>query len=110
VIYDVSGLACLSVFAGYGPDQQDMILNQTYGAIYQIPASRTLTSSLPCSTSQDADIARFLEQARFGPSDQAIAAVRQFEINGWLNQQFNTPATSYGNFPYVPGAAPFSIH
>jgi hypothetical protein len=47
-----------------------------------------------------------LEQARFGPSDQAIAAVRQFEINGWLNQQFNTPAAGYGNFPYVPGAAP----
>ena len=106
--YDVSGLPCLLVYAGYGRDQQDMILNQTYGAIYQIPASRTLTSSLPCSTSEDADIARFLEQASFGPSDQAIAAVRQLGINGWLNQQFNTPATGYGDFPYMPGAAPSS--
>jgi uncharacterized protein (DUF1800 family) len=106
VNYDVSGLQCLLVFAGYGRDQQDMILNQTYGSIYQIPASRTLTSPLPCSTSQDADIARFLEQASFGPSDQAIAAVKQLGINGWLSQQFNTPATGYGDFPYFPGTAP----
>lgn len=106
--YDVSGLPCLLVLAGYGRDQQDMILNQTYSVIYQIPASRTLTSPLPCSTSQDADIARFLEQASFGPSDQAIAAVRQLGLNGWLNQQFDTPATGYGNFPYMPGAVPAS--
>ena len=104
--YDVSGLPCLLVYAGYGRDQTDMILSQTYGAIYQIPASRTLTTPLPCSTSQDADIARFLEQATFGPSDQAIAAVKQVGFNGWINQQFNTPATGYGDFQYVPGAVP----
>lgn len=102
--YDVSGFPCFTVYAGYGRDQTDMILSQTYGTIYQIPASRTLTSPLPCSTSQDADIARLLEQASFGPSDQAITAVRQLGINGWINQQFNTPATGYGDFPYVPGA------
>ena len=102
---DVSSLPCLSVFAGYGRDQTDLLLNQTYGAIYQIPASRALATPLPCSTSADADIARFLEQASFGPNDQSIAEVRQPGLNGWLSQQFNTPVTGYGDFPYVPGAA-----
>lgn len=103
---DVSAFPCFTIYAGYGLDQTDMILSQTFATIYQIPANRTLMSPLPCSTSQDADIARLLEQASFGPSDQAIAAVRQLGINGWINQQFDTPATSYGDFPYVPGAVP----
>ncbi len=105
---DLSGLECLSVIVGYGRDQLDMVQNQTFGTVYQVPASRARTSALPCSTSQDADIARFLEQASFGPTDQAIAAVKQLGMKGWLDQQFNTPATGYGNPPYVPGAIPGS--
>jgi uncharacterized protein (DUF1800 family) len=103
---NVSALECLEVLVGYGRDATDMLANQTYGLIYQVPASRTRTSSLPCSTSQDADISRFLEQAGFGPTDQAIAEVKQLGLNGWLNRQFSTAATGYGSWPYVSGTAP----
>lgn len=102
---NVSGLECLEVFVGYGRDATDMLASQTYGLIYQVPASRTRTSSLPCSTSQDADISRFLEQAGFGPTEQAIAEVKQLGMNGWLNRQFSTASTGYGNWPYISGTA-----
>jgi uncharacterized protein (DUF1800 family) len=103
---NVSGLECLELLVGYGRDATDMLANQTYGTVYQVPAIRARTSSLPCSTSQDADISRFLEQAAFGPADQAIAEVKQLGLNGWLNRQFVTTSTGYGNWPYLSGTAP----
>lgn len=103
---NVSGYECLEVFAGYGRDATDMLAGQTYAMIYQVPAARARTSSLPCSTSQDADLSRFLEQAGFGPTDAAIAEVKQLGMNGWLNRQFSTASTGYGNWPYVSGTAP----
>jgi hypothetical protein len=36
---NVSGFECLELLVGYGRDATDMLVNQTYGLIYQIPAS-----------------------------------------------------------------------
>jgi len=62
----------------------------------------------------DADIARFLQQATFGPTDASIASVRQRGLSGWLTDQFATPKTGYvppgssGDWPYYPELKPTS--
>src|SRR5215475_11006364 len=42
----------------------------------------------------DADAARFLAQATFGPTDADIAQLRALGYHGWLNEQFSTAQTS----------------
>jgi len=42
----------------------------------------------------DADAARFLAQATFGPSDADIAHLRAIGYQAWLDEQFNAPASS----------------
>ncbi|WP_374347152.1 hypothetical protein, partial [Chitinimonas sp.] len=104
---DVSALECASVIAGYGKDAGDMLGNGLYRTIYQIPAQLPHASPLPCSAMADADVARFLEQASFGPTDASIADVKQRGMAGWIDYQMSLPKTGYtpaggGDWPYVP--------
>ena len=51
----------------------------------------------------DADAARFLEQATFGPTTVDIAHVEDVRFNGWLTEQFSMPLpTDYINMETCP--------
>ncbi|HEX6833151.1 MAG TPA: DUF1800 family protein, partial [Rudaea sp.] len=41
----------------------------------------------------DADAARFLAQATFGPNSASIASLRALGYSAWLDQQFNAPVS-----------------
>ena len=52
----------------------------------------------------DADAARFLTQATFGPTATDIAHLRLLGYQGWLNEQFDAPAsTEVGYLDWVDG-------
>lgn len=105
---DVSGLECAAIYAGYGKDAADMTGNGLYRLIYQVPARLPRVSALPCSAMADADVARFLEQATFGPTEASIAEVKRRGLSGWISDQFALPKTGYlppgssGDWPYYP--------
>ena len=48
------------------------------------------------------DVVRFLEQATFGPTPELIAHVQEVGFEGYLIEQFNTPASSYPTLPLYP--------
>jgi uncharacterized protein (DUF1800 family) len=48
--------------------------------------------------SGEADAARFLIQASFGPSEASIASVMSRGVSGWLEQQFATPQTLHRTY------------
>ena len=111
---DVSAMECAMVVAGYGKDANDFVASGLYRTIYQVPAKIPRASALPCSAMADADVARFLQQATFGPTDASIASVKQRGLSGWLTDQFSTPKTGYvppggsGDWPYYPESKPTS--
>lgn len=110
---NLSGAECLSVLAGYGTSIGDLLNGSLYRAIYQVPAAWPRTTPLPCSSMTDADAARFLEQATFGPTASGIADVKRLGMAGWINNQFSIPKTGYpapggGSWPYVPESQPTS--
>lgn len=47
----------------------------------------------------DAEAARFLTQATFGPTETEIRRLRQIGYDAWLNEQFSAPATTH--LPYL---------
>ncbi|TRZ68882.1 MAG: DUF1800 domain-containing protein [Rhodocyclaceae bacterium] len=105
---DVSALECATIFAGYGKDANDLLGNGLYRTIYQVPAKIPRATPLPCSAMADADIARFLEQATFGPTDASIAEVKGRGLSAWLSDQMSLPKTGYvtsdgsADWPYYP--------
>lgn len=58
-------------------------------------------SDMPTS---DAEAARFLTQATFGPTRAAIDRVRQIGYSAWLDEQFDTPQTLAR--PYLESLVP----
>jgi uncharacterized protein (DUF1800 family) len=93
--------------AGYGKDANDLLANGLYRTIYQVPAQLPHSSPLPCSAMADADAARFLEQATFGPTDASIAELKQLGMAGWITYQMSLAKTGYtpaggGSWPYYP--------
>ncbi len=46
----------------------------------------------------DAEAARFLTQASFGPSDASIAELNRLGYAHWIDQQFATPQTSHKDY------------
>ena len=48
-----------------------------------------------------ADIVRFLEQATWGPTPELIEHVRQVGFEGYLDEQFAAPMSSYPSLPPV---------
>jgi hypothetical protein len=51
-----------------------------------------------------ADIVRFLEQATFGPTPELIEHVRRVGFEGFLEEQFGAPVSSYSTLPLFPTA------
>jgi uncharacterized protein (DUF1800 family) len=52
-------------------------------------------------TPSEADAARFLEQATWGPSEAAIQDVQQKGFKGYLDEQFVLSASSLGTYPIM---------
>ena len=52
-----------------------------------------------------ADVNRFLEQSTFGPSDALIAHVQAVGFEGYLEEQFVAPASTYPSLPEQPANA-----
>jgi uncharacterized protein (DUF1800 family) len=60
-----------------------------------VPSSGQVTIPAPAPTDVDAyAAARFLEQASFGPTPQAIAEVRRLGFEGWIDAQLALPAST----------------
>ena len=53
----------------------------------------TELSGKGCGPSSDAEAARFLTQASFGPTTDSVAQVRSLGYAGWIDQQLATAAT-----------------
>ncbi|MBK9702641.1 MAG: DUF1800 domain-containing protein [Betaproteobacteria bacterium] len=63
----------------------------------------------PLSTAQvEADAARLLEQAAWGPTEALLAQVRDGGVAQYLDRQFALPATRYTAFAPVPANRPAS--
>lgn len=60
------------------------------------PGSQNQTPSVT-----DADAARFLDQATWGPSEAGIQEVQQKGIERFLDEQFAAPASSLGSYPVM---------
>jgi len=60
--------------------------------------SSVVAAGTPTTTS---DAIRLLDQAAFGPSDTAIAAVVATGAAGWIDQQLAMPATGYAHYNYI---------
>lgn len=52
-------------------------------------------------TPSEADAARFLEQATWGPNEASIQEVQQKGFENYLDEQFVLPASSLGTYPVV---------
>lgn len=52
-------------------------------------------------TPSEADTARFLEQATWGPSEAAIQGVQQKGFEDFLDEQFTAPTSSLGTYPFM---------
>jgi uncharacterized protein (DUF1800 family) len=68
---------------------------------------RPLTTTPPPPPPPDpgptsADVARFLEQATFGPTTELVAHVRSIGFESYLNEQFDAPISSYPTMPLYP--------
>lgn len=63
----------------------------------------------PLSEAQkDADAIRLLEQATFGSSEAALAALRSKGTLAWLDEQLGAPVSRYRDYPDYPLARPDS--
>ncbi|MEO5628154.1 MAG: DUF1800 domain-containing protein, partial [Thermomonas sp.] len=63
------------------------------GPIAPIPASPPPVAAYPDIPASDADAARFLAQATFGPTTAEIARVRQIGYRSWLDEQLDAART-----------------
>jgi len=59
---------------------------------------RSVTSSGPSA----ADATRLLEQATWGPTPALVQHVQSLGFDGFLDEQFNAPASSYPTLPLFP--------
>jgi uncharacterized protein (DUF1800 family) len=67
-------------------------------------AVNSVTSTVPLGTMQASATAaaRLLDQATFGPTESSIRHVQQVGLQGFLNEQFNTPWTYLPALPATP--------
>jgi uncharacterized protein (DUF1800 family) len=61
----------------------------------------TVGASVPPPVTS-ADVVRFLEQSTFGPTTGLVAHVQNVGIEGFLDEQFNAPISSYATLPLFP--------
>jgi len=55
----------------------------------------TSPGAAPAKARNDAEAARFLTQATYGPTVADIAAVKKLGFSGWISQQFSKPVTNH---------------
>lgn len=60
----------------------------------------------PAQTVSPADAARFLEQSTFGPTAGTVSRVQSIGYEGFLEEQFNTPRSTYPDLPLMPTTRP----
>lgn len=84
------GLAAATAAAQSGSHRPDALFAQGFEAADQGPR-------------RDADAARFLAQATFGPTTASIARVRTLGYRGWLTEQFAAPVSR--SEPYLDWVA-----
>ncbi len=70
------------------------------------PPANPPPTNPPSAAPTQADAARFLEQATFGPTKADIAHVVSVGFEAWLNEQFAQAATGYPGFDFVAHTAP----
>ena len=58
----------------------------------------------PIRVLETADIVRFLEQSTWGPTPKLVEHVRRIGFDSFLNEQFETPMSSYPDMPLYPTA------
>jgi uncharacterized protein (DUF1800 family) len=58
------------------------------------------------SAGTPADVARFLEQATWGPTPALLARVQQIGIRAYLDEQFAATPTGYPAMPLMPNTVP----
>jgi uncharacterized protein (DUF1800 family) len=80
-------LLCLVLCAGFvgARDAHALLHDPIFRATFEAP------TDLPAS---DAEAARFLTQATYGPSTAEIARLRTIGYSEWFRQEFNKPATA----------------
>ena len=66
--------------------------------------------SVPDIPATDAEAARFLTQATFGPTLAEIQRLRSMGYNAWLNEQFTLPASHQVPYLDMIGAIPEPVY
>ena len=93
---------CLSVFPSFD-DGTPIVQWTCVGQSNQEWTLRPVSGGQPGEGDlSTADIVRFLEQATWGPTPELIEHVRQVGFEGFLNEQFDAPMSSYPTLPPVP--------
>jgi uncharacterized protein (DUF1800 family) len=85
-----AGLGLLAALVGAPLQAGDHLLDTSFEESAEGPYS-------------DADAARFLTQATFGPTPNEIRRLRLMGYNAWFNEQFSTPANRH--LPYLQAQA-----
>lgn len=75
------------------PNPASATVRATSVALPASYAQATITLRPPPAAMPILSHARLLDQAGFGPTQQELQNVAQLGIDGWINQQFNTPET-----------------
>lgn len=75
--------------------QVDVVVAAGAAPVYPADASGAHSTApwTPPATLSDAEVARFLKQATFGPNDADIARVKQIGFAAWIDEQLALPPT-----------------
>ncbi len=100
-------VAAAASIAGYaavsGQDSMVMVASPTAVAKSAAVATAASAGFVPTApgTVYSSDAARLLDQAAFGPTDAAVAALQQQGVAAWIDDQLATPATAYAPIDYI---------
>lgn len=93
-----SGNAYIAAPSAPGQYEFRYFLNNEYAP--RVATSNPVTVSRPSLVV--GDIVRFLEHSTYGPTSELIAHVQDIGFEGFLNEQFNAPISSYPTLPLYP--------
>jgi uncharacterized protein (DUF1800 family) len=97
------GVALLGVVLATTMTQGRAFVPVAHGPFYAQSSIGTPVSGFE-PTLETADVVRFLEQATWGPTPDLIKHVQLIGFEEFLNEQFNTRASSYPRMPLYPTA------
>ena len=87
-----------------------LALSTSTGVIAQSVYRNGFEPSVPAFPPNDAEAARFLTQATFGPTLADIARLRQLGYRAWLDEQFALPASHQVPYLDMVGAIPEPVY